>query len=260
MSDSAYFPSDVSLRARDRVSAGTKRASGRTPRGPRVVKFGLIAIVLFVLAAALSVAIINVFMTLKVKGDTATVANAPNAQAAIILGALVNADGTLSPMLADRVARGAELYKAGKVDSVIVSGDHGTWGYDEPTTMRKALQAQGVPASKIFTDHAGFDTWATMKRAREVFKVETALVVTQGFHMTRSLYLADAAGLKATGVTSDIQPYGRQQRISEFRELPARVKAFRSATFDSKVLLGPAIPVESSDSRVSWGPAGPPSK
>lgn len=254
MSDSAYFPSGIRLHPQVRVS------EGRTPRGPRIVKFGLIAIVLFVLAVALSVAVINIFMTLKVKGDTATVANAPEAQAAIILGALVNSDGTLSPMLADRVARGAELYKAGKVDSVIVSGDHGTWGYDEPTSMRKALQAQGVPAAKIFTDHAGFDTWATMKRAREVFEVESALVVTQGFHMTRSLYLAEAAGLQATGVSSDIQPYGRQQRISEIRELPARVKAFKSATFDSKVLLGPAIPIESSDSRLSWGPSGPPSK
>jgi SanA protein len=254
MSDSAYFPSDIRLSPRVRTS------EGRTPRGPRIVKFGLIAMVLFVLTIALSVAFINVFMTLKVKGDTATVADAPKAQAAIILGALVNDDGTLSAMLADRVTRGAELYKAGKVDSVIVSGDHGTWGYDEPTTMRKALQAQGVPAAKIFTDHAGFDTWATMKRAREVFKVDSALVVTQGFHMTRSLYLADAAGLKATGVTSDIQPYGSQQRISEIRELPARVKAFKSAALDSNVLLGPAIPVESSDSRESWGPSGPPSK
>ena len=140
------------------------------------------------------------------------------------------------------------------MDSVIVSGDHGTWGYDEPTTMRRALQKLGVPAGKIFTDHAGFNTWATMVRAREVFEVQNALVVTQGFHMTRALYLANSAGLNATGVTSDIQPYGRQQRMSEIRELPARVKAFGSATLGSEVLLGPKIPVETSSARRSWAP------
>lgn len=242
------------------MRAAASQGTQLPPRGPRLIKRGVIAVLLLGLAFAMGIAAINVFMTLSTKGETASVANAPHAQAAIILGALVNADGTMSAMLADRVSRGAELYKAGKVDSVIVSGDHGTWGYDEPTTMRKALQDQGVPSARIFTDHAGFDTWATMKRAREVFKVDSALVVTQGFHMTRSLYLADAAGLKATGVSSDIQPYGRQQRISEIRELPARVKAFKSATLDSKVLLGPAIPVETSNSRVSWGPSGPSNK
>jgi SanA protein len=196
-------------------------------------------------------------MSLRVQGEVTSATDAPHAQAAIILGALVNKDGSMSSMLADRVQRGAELYKAGKVDRVIVSGDHHTWAYDEPTTMRKALQAQGVPADKIFTDHAGFNTWATMVRARKVFEVKSALIVTQGFHMTRSLYLAEAAGLTANGVTSDLQPYGRQQTVSEVREVPARVKAFGSALLGQKVLLGPKIPVESASARTSWGPKPP---
>ncbi len=206
----------------------------------------------------LAVAAVNLYMSLSVRGETTSVAGAPHAQVAIVLGAAVDPDGSMSPMLADRVARGAELYKAGKVDSVIVSGDHGQWSYDEPDTMRKALQRAGVPGRAIFTDHAGFNTWASMVRAKKVFEVESAIVVTQGFHMTRALYLADAAGVRATGVTSDIQPYGRQQRMSEIREIPARIKALGSATLDQKVLLGPAIPVGSSDGRESWGPQKPP--
>jgi SanA protein len=210
------------------------------------------------MVGALSVVGINMYMTLRVQSEVTSAADAPHAQAAIILGALVNADGSMSSMLADRVQRGAELYKAGKVDRVIVSGDHHTWQYDEPTTMRRALQEQGVPANKIFTDHAGFSTWASMVRARKVFEVKSALIVTQGFHMTRALYLANSAGLTAHGVTSDLQPYGRQETKSEVREVPARVKAFASVLFGQKVLLGPKIPVESASARSSWGPQHPP--
>lgn len=258
MSDSFALPSDAMLRARVRAAAREARNAQQSPRGPQLIKRGLILAVCLGLFAALSVAAINFYMTLRVEGEVTSATDAPHAQAAIILGALVNADGSMSAMLADRVQRGAELYRAGKVDRVIVSGDHHTWGYDEPTTMRRALQKQGVPAAKIFTDHAGFNTWATMVRARKVFEVESALVVTQGFHMTRALYLADSAGLTANGVTSDLQPYGRQQTVSEVREVPARVKAFGSALFGSKVLLGPKIPVESARARVSWGPQHPP--
>jgi SanA protein len=123
--------------------------------------------------------------------------------------------------------------------------------------MRKALQAEGVPAHAIFTDHAGFNTRASMVRAREVFKVKSAIVVTQGFHMTRALYLADRAGLTANGVTADLHPYGRQGQKSTIREIPARFKAFGSALFSTHVLLGPVLPI-TGDGRTSWGPQNPP--
>jgi SanA protein len=237
--------------------ARAARPRADRPRTPRWLRRGTLLAIVAATAGVVTIAGINLYMSLT-RGAVTTVASAPHAQVAIVLGALVNPDGTMSPMLQDRVERGAELYKAGKVDHIIVSGDHHTWSYDEPDTMRRALQKLGVPAKAIFTDHAGFKTWASMKRARLVFDATSAIVVTQGFHMTRALYLAKHAGLKATGVTSDIQPYGTQQKRSEVREIPARVKAFGSALFNQRVLLGPRIPVSSSDSRVSWGPQKPP--
>jgi SanA protein len=165
--------------------------------------------------------------------------------------------GGMSPMLQDRVTRAAELYRAGKVRKVIVSGDHGTWAYDEPGTMRDALIREGVAPQDVFTDHAGFDTWATMRRAREVFGVDSAIVVTQGFHISRAVYLAHEAGIRAQGVTADLQPYGRNARTaSETREVVARVKAFGSATVNAPVVLGPQIPI-AGDGRASWGPKAP---
>ena len=146
-----------------------------------------------------------------------------------MLGARVLPDGTLSPMLADRVAQALALYRTGAVDRIIVSGDHGSWSYDEPGAMRDELLAHGVPARAVFTDHAGFDTWSTMRRAAEVFGVHSAIVVTQGFHLPRALFLARAAGLGTPqGVASDLQPYGRSGLAATVREAAARVKAVGS--------------------------------
>lgn len=222
----------------------------------RGLRRALLACLLSGTIAFLAIAAINLWMVFSVRGDTRTVETVPHAQAAIVLGALVKPDGSLSVMLADRVARGAELYKAGKVDRVIVSGDHGQWEYDEPGAMRDALIGAGVPARAIFTDHAGFSTWASMRRAKEVFNVQSATIVTQGFHMTRALYLAEAAGLSVHGVTADMHPWGGKGRLSFMREIPARAKAFGAAAVNSRVLLGPQVPV-TGDGRRSWGPKGP---
>ena len=198
----------------------------------------------------------NLTVLLSTRDAVTTTARAPHAQAAIVLGARVQADGALSPMLADRVAQGLALYRAGTVERIIVSGDHGSWSYDEPGAMRDALVAAGVPARDVFTDHAGFDTWATMRRASAVFGVRSAIVVTQGFHLPRALYLARAAGLQARGVASDLRPYGRSGLVSSGREVAARVKAVYSAGVDSPVRLGPVIAI-TGDGRASWGPTGP---
>ena len=132
-----------------------------------------------------------------------------------------------------RVRQASALWHAGKVDKVLVSGDHHTWAYDEPDTMRKALVRMGVPPRDVFEDHAGFDTWATMVRARSIFDVHDAVVVTQGFHMPRALYLADAAGIHATGLTADLHSWGYQGRKSEVREVFSRVKALVDTTLDT---------------------------
>jgi SanA protein len=248
MSNSATFAQTLPLRL--------SRPIG--PRRPaRMFKWLLLAAAVTAATGALAATAINLYVAMSVRGQiVSSVADAPHAQAAIVPGALVNADGTMSPMLADRVKRGAQLFLAGKVDRVIVSGDHGTWAYDEPGTMRRALQRMGVPNRAIFTDHAGFNTWATMKRAREVFGVTSAIIVTQRFHLTRALFLANSAGLDAHGLAADLQPYGGNGKLSVLREIPARVKAFGQAETDARVMLGPKIPV-TGDGRRSWGPKGP---
>jgi SanA protein len=225
------------------------------PKLRRALFAGIAGAVLLVVA----VAALNAYVLVREDGDaTADIAKVPKAQAAVVLGAYVQPDGTMSAMLRDRVTQAAALYEAGKVDRILVSGDHGTWAYDEPDTMRRALQAQGIPPQAIFTDHAGFDTWATMVRARKVFGIHDAIVVTQGFHMARALYLADAAGLHATGFTASLHGYGKQGLLSDAREVLSRVKAVADATVGSDVLLGPAHPI-AGDGRKSWGVQHPPS-
>ncbi len=179
------------------------------------------------------------------------------AQTAIVPGALVKGDGSMSLMLADRIQQAADLWKQGKVERILVSGDHGDWFYDEPTTMRLALTRRGVPREVIFTDHAGFNTRATMERARRIFGVGDALVVTQGFHMRRALFLAGSAGLDARGLTSDLHSYGRQGLKSAMREVASRVKAAGDVIIGTGVVGGPRIPIEG-PATASWGPSPPP--
>ena len=194
-----------------------------------------------------------------IKGDAVVYSDAGTAepaQTAIVLGALVEPDGTTSRMLADRVDQAANLWKAGKVERILVSGDHGEWRYDEPTTMRLALADRGVPEEIVFTDHAGFNTRATMVRAQKVFGVDDAIVVTQGFHMRRALYLADAAGLDAEGLTSDLHTYGGEGIKSNVREVASRVKAVGEVILGSDVIGGPEISIQGTAS-ASWGPSPP---
>jgi SanA protein len=210
------------------------------------------------LIMALLVAVANVYVLSEGGNSTSDVAAVPKTEVAIVPGALVEPDGDLSAMLAARVEQAARLWHAGRVEKILVSGDHGTWKYDEPDTMRKALVSDGVAPKDVFEDHAGFDTWATMVRARQIFGVDDAVVITQGFHMPRALYLADEAGIDATGLTADLQPWGYQGRKSEVREVLSRVKAVADVTLDTPAMAGPKIPIAYSDGRESWGPAPPP--
>jgi SanA protein len=223
----------------------------RWPRLTKVVLGGAVGLVLLV-------ALANVYVLTSGGDSTDTVADVPHAEVAIVPGALVEPDGDLSAMLAARVEQASRLWHAGKVEKILVSGDHGTWKYDEPDTMRKALVRDGVAPRDVFEDHAGFDTWATMVRAKSIFGVRDAVVVTQGFHMPRALYLADEAGIDATGLTADLQPWGYQGRKSAVREVLSRVKAIADVAFDTPALAGPSIPIATADGRESWGPAPPP--
>jgi len=223
-------------------------------RWPRLTKLaigGAVALVLLVV-------LLNVYVLSSGGESTAEVAEVPAVEVAIVPGALVEPDGNMSSMLAARVEQASRLWHAGKVEKILVSGDHGAWKYDEPDTMRKALVRDGVAPEDVFEDHAGFDTWATMVRAREIFEVREAVVVTQGFHMPRALFLADEAGIEATGLTADLQEWGSQGKKSSAREVLSRVKAVADVTLETPALAGPKIPIATSDGRESWGPAPPP--
>ena len=152
-------------------------------------------------------------------------ADAPAVDAIVVLGAGVRADGTPSDMLRDRLETALELYRAGRAPFVLVSGDHGAAAYDEPGTMRAWLEDRGVPADAVVEDHAGFDTYSSMWRARNVFAVHRALVVTQRFHLPRALFVAGRLGLEAAGVSADRQSY-RGIAWSELRETASRPKAW----------------------------------
>jgi SanA protein len=172
---------------------------------------------------------------------------------AIVLGAKVYATGTPAPMLTDRLDTGIALYKLGKVDKILLSGDHGQKTYDEVNAMLDYVVARGVPDEDVFTDHAGFSTYDTMYRARDVFEVKDALVVTQGFHLARAVYTARALGLEATGVVADIQPYANERRFA-MRDWLARVKAFVQLHVTKPLprYLGPVIPIDG-DGRATRG-------
>jgi SanA protein len=205
----------------------------------------------------LSIAAANAYVLLEGEDSTTVIADVPKTEVAIVPGALVQPNGKMSGMLGDRVEQAARLWHAGKVEKILVSGDHGSWKYDEPDTMRKALVNRGVPPRDVFEDHAGFNTWQTMVRARNIFGVRKAVMITQGFHMPRALFLAGEAGIDATGLTSDLHRYGYQGTKSDVREVLSRVKAIADVTLDTSAMAGPKIPIATTDGRESWGPAPP---
>ena len=153
-------------------------------------------------------------------GDTA------EAPVAIVLGASVWAPGEPSPWLKYRLETAAGLYRAGRVDAILVSGDNSRVDYDEPTAMRDYLVGLGIPSEAIALDYAGFDTYDTCVRARRIFGVEQALLVSQNFHVSRAVAVCRSAGLDARGVgdTQAAVDRGTWAR-SWLRERPAAIKA-----------------------------------
>jgi len=200
-----------------------------------------------------ALAVPNLIVFLGGRGSTTDTREVPHAQAALVLGAQVMPNGAPSSMLSDRIDAAAELYEAGKVDKLLLSGDHGRVNYDEVGTMKRILLARGIPAQDIFTDHAGFDTWDSAQRAKRVFDVRSAIVVTQKFHMARALYDARQAGLQATGYAADRRSYGRVMRRLQVREAAAPVKTLADAiTGADPHFLGPELRI-TGDGRTTAG-------
>ena len=161
----------------------------------------------------------------------------------LVLGCLVHSSGRPSDMLTDRLTRGVALYEAGAAPKLLMSGDHGRTDYDEVDAMKRFAVEAGIPSADVFMDHAGFSTYESLYRARDVFQAKKVLIVTQEYHLYRALYIAKRLGLEAYGVSSDYHTYVGQP-VREVREILARNKDFLTCLFQPKpTYLGEAIPI-----------------
>ena len=161
----------------------------------------------------------------------------------VVLGCLVKDNGIPSDMLSDRLKAGIELYQQGSAPKIIMSGDHGREDYDEVNAMKQVAMDEGVPSSDIFMDHAGFSTYESIYRAKEIFEADKIIIVTQQYHLYRALYIAEKLGIEAYGVNADYCTY-RGQSSREVREILARCKDFVNAIFQPEpTYLGEKIPV-----------------
>jgi len=163
----------------------------------------------------------------------------------LVLGCQVKDDGSPSDMLRDRLTRGIELYKNNTSFKLLMSGDHGSENYDEVGNMKQYAIDAGVSSSDIFMDHAGFSTYESIYRAKEIFGAKKILIVTQEYHLYRALYIAKMLGVEAYGVPSDYHIYAGQAS-REVREVLARVKDFFTTIFKlTPTYLGEEISLDS---------------
>lgn len=161
----------------------------------------------------------------------------------IVLGCQVRSDGTLSHMLQDRVEESIALYQIGAAPKLLMSGDHGREAYDEVNAMKGYAVDSGVPSEDVFMDHAGFSTYETVYRAKEIFGAKKVIIVTQRYHLYRALYIAQSLGLDAVGVASDPRTYSGQT-MRDVREILARCKDALMCVFKPQpTYLGDAIPI-----------------
>ncbi len=160
----------------------------------------------------------------------------------LILGAGVK-NNQPSPMLTDRLNAGVSAYNLNLTNKIIVSGDHGRIEYDEVNVMKNYLIEKGIDSSDIFIDHAGFSTYDSIYRAKEIFKAKKILIITQKYHLYRALYIASSLNVEALGISADTRRYSGQLN-RDVRELLARSKEFIKCIFKPEAkILGDAIPV-----------------
>ena len=171
---------------------------------------------------------------------------AGSADCVLVLGAGLLPDGKPSLMLTERINTGVALYKSGAAPRLLMSGDHSREDHDEVNAMKDAAMAQGVPSEDIFMDHAGFSTYDSMYRAREIFGAEKLIIVTQAYHLPRALWIARRMGMEAVGVACDTARY-RGQLYRDLREVLARDKDFfKCILMPEPTYLGEAIPLTGS--------------
>lgn len=209
----------------------------------KAVIFVVLGIVLLIGIAAVSLSVYMVKATEKNIFTADTFKNDEKADCILILGAGVK-DGRPKPMLRDRLLTGIELYKSGAAKKIIMSGDHGRADYDEVNVMRAFALEQGVSAEDIFLDHAGFSTYDSVYRAKNIFGAENIIIVSQKYHLYRALYIAKKLDVKAVGVSADLNTYGGQLK-RDIREIIARDKDFFKCIVKPEAeIMGDKIPLD----------------
>ncbi len=189
--------------------------------------FGLLAGIILLLAAA--VAAINVYMVWGTRGRILKKDQWANfkADGVVVLGCSVRANGEASPMLKDRMQTAASFYKEASVSKMLVSGDNQSEDYNEVAVMKSLAVADGVAADEVYMDHTGLNTYDTIVHSKEFFgDGATIVIVTQSYHLYRAIYLAQQMGLKAYGVSADVDGIYSGQLYRELREIAARLKDF----------------------------------
>lgn len=195
---------------------------------------------IFIIVGIVSIAGINIYMV----QSTHKLFNASldNADCILVLGAGVR-NNQPTPMLNDRLEIAISLYQQKKAPKIIMSGDHGRDDYNEVGVMKRFAIDKGVPSSDIFMDHAGFSTYESLYRAKEIFQAKKVIIVTQDYHLYRALYIAKSMGIDAVGVASNPRDYSGQ-KMRDIREVIARCKDFMTCIIKPQpTYLGESIPV-----------------
>lgn len=189
----------------------------------RMIKIMIIGIIILMIAIfSLNIYVVNNTKNEIVKEEN--VSNIEGVDCILILGAGIWGDKP-SPMLEDRLKEGITLYKKGTTKKIIMSGDHSREDYDEVKIMKEYAESEGVPSEDIFMDHAGFSSYDSVYRAKEIFGVQKMIIVTQKYHLYRSLYIAKKLGIEAYGIESNLRTYPGQV-FREIREILARDKDY----------------------------------
>lgn len=191
---------------------------------------------------------INLFVKETTKNqilDTEKIISLENVDAILVLGAGIWGDKP-SHMLEDRLLEAINLYENKVASKMIMSGDHSRKEYDEVNLMKKFAIEKGIPSEVIFMDHAGFSSYESIYRAKEIFGVKKMVIVTQKYHLYRALYIANQLGIEAYGIPSNPRRYAGQSK-RELREILARNKDFFNCLLKPKpTYLGEAIPISGS--------------
>lgn len=210
----------------------------------RMFRFILFSAVLLAVLFILAIVYCDKKVEAAAKGKTFSDAErVPHNHVGLLLGTGKYFGNILNPYYTYRIQAATELMKAGKIDYIVISGDNSRKDYSEPEMMRTDLMAAGIDSARIYLDHAGFRTFDSMIRLREIFSQNSAIVISQKFHNQRALFIAGREGINAVGFNArDVS--GSVGLLMELREKLARVKAFMDYLFNTQPkFLGPKVEI-----------------